>query len=32
MSMLGWSMPGDTPCILFDIVQIDLLHYLKNIF
>ena len=30
MSMLGWSMPGDTPCILFDITKIDLLHYARD--
>uniref|UniRef100_A0A914C4I1 Protein kinase domain-containing protein n=1 Tax=Acrobeloides nanus TaxID=290746 RepID=A0A914C4I1_9BILA len=30
MCMLGWALPGDTPCLVFEIAEKDLLHYVSE--
>uniref|UniRef100_A0A914DIU7 Serine-threonine/tyrosine-protein kinase catalytic domain-containing protein n=1 Tax=Acrobeloides nanus TaxID=290746 RepID=A0A914DIU7_9BILA len=30
MCMLGWAMPEKTPCLVFEIANFDLLHYLSE--
>lgn len=31
MCLLGWAMPSDTPCLIFDIAKTDLLNYLRGL-
>lgn len=28
--MLGWAIPGETPCLVFDIAKMDLLQYVRG--
>uniref|UniRef100_A0A914E0L9 receptor protein-tyrosine kinase n=1 Tax=Acrobeloides nanus TaxID=290746 RepID=A0A914E0L9_9BILA len=30
MCLLGWALPGETPCLVFEIAHKDLLHYVSE--